>query len=164
MNGKDAASDLKNMDNTGPTIPYALWEAFLTVLGAAIGAVVADRVARRGERRRDFLAAAYDFDVVASKILFLVQKEKHDLVSLLRNNFNELERTVFRVRFYLHGDIRAEFDYQWKHYASIQHGQLQADSVRMTGTGAAIQEYITACKIMSEPLDAMLKIIRQATH
>jgi hypothetical protein len=150
--------------NTGPTIPDALWQACLTILGAVIGAIVADRVARRGERKRNFQAAAYDFDVIASKLLFLVQKERHNLASLLKNNYSELERAVFRVRFYLDADCRTEFDAHWKQYASIQHGQLQAGSVRMSEGGGMIQDYTNACKVMSEPLATMVQIVQQAAQ
>jgi hypothetical protein len=145
------------------TIPQAVWESFLTIVGAAIGAIVADRVARRGERRREFLAAIYKFDTLASKILFLVEKERHNLPPLIRNNLAELEKAVFEVRFFLKGDSRTVFDSNWKQYTSIQHGQLQADSVRQSETGNMIQDYTSACKVVSEPLSEMLRIVNVAT-
>lgn len=137
------------------TIPDALYQAFLTILGAVIGAFIADRIARRGERRRAYESARDRVIFVIDSLLFDIERQT-GLHQLWKSTFRGVGDAVFRFRATLPNTERIAVSEAWGRYADIKKKQLSYEKIpAKEGIGSTLIDYSRARMTMSEPLRAI---------
>jgi|ERR1700722_12079620 len=139
-------------------IQTRIWEMFLTIVGAFIGAVVADRVARAGELKRDFQRNKDDLEFVLNKWIDYIERET-SLAHAWSCSLPEIETVMRRVRSHLSRQSRGEFDKLWKAYHDIDKSQLVPTRGQNEISGNICDSYDEPRQKLSEPLRQMLKIV-----
>ncbi|HEY5505455.1 MAG TPA: hypothetical protein VIK28_09875 [Sedimentisphaerales bacterium] len=145
-----------------PTFPEILWQAFLTILGAAIGAAVAGWIAMRLERKRELERAKDEFVITIRPMLLTIEKDTA-LASFRRMKMDAVRSACNKLWVRVDAQSRRELDAAVDEYCQIDNNRLEGVQRRPDG-GGTIEDYSVARETLAAPLKRMLNIAASSTY
>jgi hypothetical protein len=147
--------------NAAKAIPEAVWQTFLTILGAAIGAIVAGRIAVKTERARELERAKDEFVITIRPMLLAIEKDTAP-ANFWRMKMDAVRSACNKLWVRVDVQSRCALDAALNKYSQIDSNLLGGKPKRPDG-GATIEDYSGAREILSAPLKQMLDIAACST-
>jgi hypothetical protein len=143
------------------TIPNGVWQTFLTILGAAIGALVAGWIAVKIERARELERARDEFAVFIIQFLNTV-KSDFALDSLWRMKMDGVKTACAKLWVRLDAESRAKLEAALNDYCSINSDTLKAKEIRGGNGKPTTLDYTPAREAVAAPLLRMLETAKRS--
>ena len=112
-------------------------------------------------RMRDAGLAKSDFEATIKRWLSVIaDRQQVGLAGVLTKSIPEIDQAIRFVRHHLRESDRMRLDEEWNKYQHIDRRQLEGVNERHPVTRSTIISYDGAKRVLSEPLNKMLDIIR----